>query len=395
MLLCYETVSKSYLTSTKRFATSDEYTKYTTNGIQKKPLLGKIACVTGASRGIGKGIAVALAMEGATVYITGRSLSSNSLTEKSLGGTLLETSQEIQDKGGIAIPICVDHSNDTQVQLLFQQIENSHNRLDILVNNAFQIPQQNSYDNDLLYRDFWEQPGWFWDSFMNVGLRSHYISSVYAFPLLKQTSLLNSDNNNPIIVHVSSFGGISYSFNVAYGVGKAGVDRMARDMSFELKKHNIACLSIYPGVVRTERMAGILDSNEWFEKTGLLTPSIFIESPLLTGLVISKLYQNDDNNLEKLSGKVVVTAELAKSFQISDPKSNIIPPSIRSLKFLFPSLLLGNIKKTIFNNNNNNNIINNNDNNNNIFEFLEKLIIFLSPDILLPMFVMQGGPPKQ
>lgn len=142
--------------------------------------------------------------------------------------------------------------------------------------------------------------GWYWDALIDVGLRSHYIASCYAVPLMRKST------QSPLIVHVSSFGGISYSFNVAYGVGKAGVDRMARDMNHELAKLGIQCLAVYPGVVRTERMRDVLDSGEWRRRTGLDTPRRFIESPRLTGEVIAALFDrgNHDGTTQSYAGKV-------------------------------------------------------------------------------------------
>jgi NAD(P)-dependent dehydrogenase (short-subunit alcohol dehydrogenase family) len=197
------------------------------------PLSGVIACVTGATRGIGKGIALGLAEQGATIYVTGRSLNSDSCTEQVLGGTLADLVVEIEALGGKCVPVQCDHREDVQVENLFKQISVEHGKLDILVNNAFQVPSlpDGAKDKDLLFRDFWEQPGWFWDSFMTVGLRSHYVASCYAVPMLKAAVADASKvNRKPMIIHISSFGGVSYSFNVAYGVGKAGVDRMAKDM---------------------------------------------------------------------------------------------------------------------------------------------------------------------
>ena len=116
-----------------------------------------------------------------------------------------------------------------------------------------------------------------------------------------------SPSQKPLIVHISSFGGVSYSFNVAYGVGKAGVDRMARDMNQELSKLGIICLSVYPGVVRTERMKEVLDSGTWRERTGLDLPQEFIESPKLTGQVIATLFHkgSEDGFLDQMAGKVL------------------------------------------------------------------------------------------
>jgi len=223
---------------------------------------------------------------------------------------------------------------------------------------------------------------------MDVGLRSHYIASCYAVPLLQKTQkLISSDSSSissiPTIYHISSFGGVSYSFNVAYGVAKAAVDRMARDMSIELLPHGIACLSMYPGVVRTERMEGILSSGTWREKTGLAVPDAFIESPRLTGRVIAALHANIRNrnpenpkssHVMTRNGKYNVVAEVAKELGITDINGGI-PPSLRSLKFLLPSLILNNFHVPP--------------------KQLEELLVKICPDVLLPMSFMSGGPPNK
>ena len=128
--------------------------------LSKKSLYGRVALVTGASRGIGKGIAIELAEAGATVYITGRSRGGNS-TDPIFGGTLEETLDEITQFGGKAIAISCDHSKDEDVENVFKKIEADVGRLDILVNNAFQTPRRPDgiEDKDLLFRNFWEQPG--------------------------------------------------------------------------------------------------------------------------------------------------------------------------------------------------------------------------------------------
>lgn len=349
-------------------------------------LSGKVACVTGASRGIGKGIALGLAEQGATIYITGRSINSGSITNKNLGGSLDILCEEIKALGGEAIPVKVDHSKDEEVEDLFHLIEKNHGKLDILVNNAFQVPKppDGSTDEDLLFKNFWEQPGWFWDSLINVGLRSHYIASCWAFPLMQKTALYSfstgeteqiNKNPKPLIVHVSSFGGVSYSFNVAYGVGKAGVDRLARDMNIEMKPHNVECVSLYPGIVRTEMMASFLDSGKWREKSGFGTPMRFVESPLLSGRVVAELYKNRDGFRGQQAGKVCVTAEVAKRYGIVDPRTGEIPPSIRSLKFLIPSVLLGKMSEEQA-------------------RQLEDFLVKVSPDVLVPMQLMGVPPPE-
>lgn len=335
-------------------------------------LKGRVALVTGCSRGIGRGIALGLAEQGCTVYCTARSMDSSSLTD-SAGGTLESLISEIAAAGGKGRAISCDHSKDDQVQRVFDTIEREVGRLDILVNNAFCVPRRpdGKDDPELLFRDFWEQPGWFYDSFMDVGLRSHYIASGLAVPLMRRAA-----EQRPLIVHISSFGGVSYSFNVAYGAGKAAVDRLAKDMAIELRKLNVDCISLWPGVVRTERMAALLDGGDFQRRTGLHYPIQFLESPLLAGRVVAAIYA-DQSARSGINGRVQIVAEVARDKQIRDPVSGAIPPSIRSLRFLLPAVLLGKMTPEERGRNG----------------WLERLLMQLAPDWLLPLAVMGAGPP--
>lgn len=183
-----------------------------------------------------------------------------------------------------------------------------------------------------------------------------------------------SGGRNPLIVHISSFGGVSYSFNVAYGVGKAGVDRMAKDMHRELNPFGISCISYYPGVVRTERMTSMLDGGEWTKRTGLACPSSLIETPTFSGRVIAALYAADDSQKVLRSGEVHVGAEVAKMLGVNDVNGKRAP-SIRSLKFLIPALVLAKWKDA--------------------GPDMESRLVDFSPDILLPMAFMADGAPDQ
>lgn len=338
-----------------------------------KSLQGRVALVTGASRGIGRGIALGLAEEGATVYVTGRSATEATTTEIKLGGSLEGVVTEIGKLGGIGYSVQCDHSKDQDVEKVFDVIKAREGKLDILVNNAFAVPKRpdGESDGELLFRDFWEQPGWFYDSFMNVGLRSHYIASGLAVPLLRNAG------KGSMIFHISSFGGISYSFNVAYGVGKAGVDRMALDMARELDKLGIDCVSIWPGVVRTERMNDMIDNGDFERRTGLYYPPEYVESPRLTGRVIAALYADTAKRSER-NGQVAVVAEVAREHKIVD-LSGSTPPSIRSLKFLLPAVILGKMGRERRDSDRG--------------RLLQKWLQILAPDILLPMSVMAGGAP--
>lgn len=318
--------------------TADEVTTGTGTGTSseggsKKRLADCVCLVTGASRGIGKGIALELGAEGATVYVTGTS-SRQSRSQKNgqedEPGTVEDTVDEIRALGGNGIAVVCDHGKDDDVKRLFAQIQLEQGRLDILVNNAFRMP---SGGVQKLYRKFWEQGADAWDTFHTVGLRSHYIASCYAMPLLLESRKTPKRNlPRPFIGMVSSFGGLTYTFNVPYGVGKAGVDRLAKDMAFELRSEDIAVVSFWPGVVETERTQAAVRNGEWDAFVGL--PLDNAESPRFTGRAMVEVVLDPKNMLK--SGQYQVVAELAEEYKFTDVNGKV-PPSIRSLQFLLPT----------------------------------------------------------
>lgn len=211
-------------------------------------LAGKVCVVTGATRGLGKGIALQLGENGAIVYITGRTLDSEKGAE--VGGSLRETAEAIEARGGVCIPVQCDHANDQEVQRLFDQVSREQEgRLDVLVNNAFSAVNTLSENAG---KKFWELPFTMWDSVNHVGLRNHYICTTLAAKLMVP-------RKQGLIVNVSSIGGLRYLFSVAYGVGKEAVDRMAVDCGIELRKHNVACLSLWTGGVHTENLDKMIE----------------------------------------------------------------------------------------------------------------------------------------
>lgn len=251
-----------------------------------------MAVVSGASRGVGKGVALALGAEGATVYVTGRTLAPQA---DGLPGSLEETAAEITARGGVGVAVVCDHADDDAVRALFARVQQEQGVLDILVNNAFAIPS----GEGLYGTPFWEQPIAYWDTMHQVGLRSHYTASVCAAPLLLASS-------RGLVANISSFGGAGYQVNVAYGVGKAGVDRLSADMAVDLRPHGVAVVSLYPGVVRTERVL-----------SGELPYSLkHSESAELTGRAVAAL--SLDAGRMRHSGKVCVVAELAREYGFTD-----------------------------------------------------------------------------
>jgi NAD(P)-dependent dehydrogenase (short-subunit alcohol dehydrogenase family) len=253
-----------------------------------------IAVVTGASRGAGKGIAVALGKEGAVVYVTGRSPKEGN----SIGGTVTETALAVTKAGGKGIAVIVDHADDNAVAALFKQVKSEYGRLDILVNNAADV------NGDVTAKlPFWEKSLASLD-LLNVGLRSHYVAAYYATPLLIQ-------NSKGLIVNTGQYAAVSYYHGPAYGAQKAGADKMAADMAKELRPYNVAAISIWMGFLDTERARAYLSSLPDEKK-----PTTKRESPEFTGRVIDALYKSGD--VMRVSGQALIGAELGKQLGITD-----------------------------------------------------------------------------
>ncbi|CAH3172326.1 unnamed protein product [Porites lobata] len=292
------------------------------------PLLsGKVCIVTGASRGIGKGIALMLAKAGATVYITGRTLDAT----EGRTGSLRQTAEEIgQESTGQCIPVQCDHGDDQEVQKLFDKVSKEQNgRLDILVNNAFKGVKVINENEE---KPFYEQPANVWDEVNNVGLRSNYIAAWHAAKMMVPAK-------QGLIVNVSSSGGMTYLFNVAYGVGKAANDRMAADMAVELKEQNVACVSLWPGAVMTENIRDYLSQpqDEKIRRTAKLFEDA--EDPTFSGKAVAWLAA--DPGIMKKSGRILITAELGREYGFKDV-GGTQPLSIRQVKklvsYFYPSV---------------------------------------------------------
>lgn len=257
-----------------------------------KPLTGKIALVTGASRGVGRGIALGLGEAGATVYVTGRSLERGPF-----GGTIGETADEVTARGGRGVAVRCDHARDEEVRALVDRVHAEAGRIDVLVNNAFAIP------SGTVVGKFWELPIEQWDQMHTVGLRSHYVTSVLAAPRMIA-------NGSGLIVNVSSFGAKIYAVSVAYGVGKAGVDRMTRDMGRELAPHGVAVVSLWPGIVATERLLDEAERQRLGYQLG------HHESPVFSGRAVAALA--GDPKVIECTGQALVVAELAQQYGFTD-----------------------------------------------------------------------------
>ena len=286
-------------------------------------LKGKIALVTGATRGIGKGIAIGLGEAGATVYITGRSLDSASAAD-GMSGSLQETKLAVEEAGGQCIPMQVDHSDDEQIKQLFEHIQQEQQgQLDLLVNNVFSGVQA---VRDAHGKPFWQSEPSLWDRINHVGLRSHYIASIFAARIMAK-------HQQGLICTISSWGSMSYIFGTAYGVGKTACDRLAADMAVELQPDNIASISLWPGIVGTEHITNFAKDLEGSDASGTFADGYNWETPLLTGRVIAALAA--EPKIMSYTGKVAIVAELAEKYHLVDQDGNR-PVSLRSLPFLLP-----------------------------------------------------------
>jgi NAD(P)-dependent dehydrogenase (short-subunit alcohol dehydrogenase family) len=267
-----------------------------------------VAVVTGASRGLGRGIARALGSKGALVYVTGRG--SDSTTA---GASALEqAAAEVTAAGGRGVSVHCDHADDAEVERAFAQIGREAGRVDILVNNAAAV-----YQELVMPGGFWEKPLKLADM-IDVGLRSNYVASYYAAPLM-------TAKGRGLIASISFYGSVSYFHGAAYGAAKAGTDKLARDLAVDLKPHGVASVSIWPGFILTEQIKSI--------PPAMLPPELAanlpnFETPEFTGLVIDALYR-DPQRLTH-SGKVLIGAEVARRYGIKDIDGKQ-PPSYREM----------------------------------------------------------------
>ncbi|MBT8140540.1 MAG: SDR family NAD(P)-dependent oxidoreductase [Gammaproteobacteria bacterium] len=268
----------------------------------------RVALVSGASRGAGKGIALALGASGDTVYVTGRTENEG---DAPLPGTVHATAEEISQRGGLGIAVVCDHADDAQVASLLARIQEEQGQLDILVNNVADI------HDDLI------KPGGFWTksiglaNILDVGLRSAYVASYYAAAIMVA-------QKRGLIVNTGSFGARCYMHGPAYGAQKAGLDKMAWDMAHDLKPHNVAVISLWMGMLKTERTAvAVAEAPDQY--AGFIEMAESAEFP---GRVIDALF-NSGNMMQK-SGQTIIGAELAVELGIRDIDGKQ-PPSHRDM----------------------------------------------------------------
>ncbi|OBH19703.1 SDR family NAD(P)-dependent oxidoreductase [Mycolicibacter sinensis] len=264
----------------------------------------RIALVTGASRSVGKGIALALGSDGWTVYVTARG-----------EGPLDETARLVTERGGHGIAAQCDHRDDAQIAALFTRIAAEQDgRLDLLVNNVWAAPKGFAGFTE----KFWQRPLSDWDTLIGVGLRAHYVAAVHAAQLMVA-------RGSGLIANISSFGTRGHLHSVLYGMSKAGLDKMAADMAVELAGTGVSAVSLWPGLVKNEVMQGFMDKGlDNFQGFPLANA----ETPEFIGRVIVALAGDPD--VAARSGHTLITAEAALEYHVTDIEGNQ-PDSHREL----------------------------------------------------------------
>ncbi len=241
-----------------------------------RDLGGKVAVITGGTFGVGRGIAHELAACGAKVYVTGRSA---------------------QDGEG---SIRCDHRVDAEVTAAFERVLSETGKIDILVNNVWGGYEGMVEDGAFTWtRPFWEQPLWRWDAMFSAGVRAHYVASqMAAKPMVA--------SQRGLIVNISFWAAQKHIGNVAYGVSKAATDKMTADMAVELKPHGVTVVSLYPGLVRTEK---VMEAAAWLDLSNS-------ESPEFIGRAVAALAA--DPEVLRHSGLVMVAACVAEEYGFTD-----------------------------------------------------------------------------
>jgi dehydrogenase/reductase SDR family member 1 len=268
-------------------------------------LQGKIAIVTGASRGIGKGIALSLGEAGATVYVTGRTGGGVAATVP-LAGTVDETAAQVSEMGGKGIAVRCDHRDDTQTESLFKKVGSEQGRLDILVNCAW-AGYEGLHDGSDFPMDqpFWARRLSYWDDNL-FSVRAAYIASVFAAPMMVE-------QKEGLIVNISSF--VSDYGSPAYYAAKTGTDRLAADMAVSLRAHNVAAVSLWPGLVRTE---GIMLHEKYIDLSNS-------ESTQFTGRAVAALAA--DEAVMAKSGRGLWVSDLATEYGFADLDGKVYVPT--------------------------------------------------------------------
>lgn len=298
--------------------------QYQNTSMSNMALQIRTAVVTGATRGIGRGIALGLAQKNFHVVITGRT--------KSGPHSLDETANAIREAGATCETYVVDHAKDDQVSEFFQNLTSSLSKsgrkLDVFINNVYAAvdfltrTSETPYWEKRVFEDD-DNPGAVWDIVNGVGLRNHFVCSVYATRImLPQT--------HGVIVNITSWGGLTSIFDVAYCVGKSGVDRLSVELALGAPE-NINVFTFCPGFVGTESLLPMAEKQEKDADNKASFSLWNVETPLYVGKVLAAVL-SDKPFVNQVHGKIVIAAEAGDRYNVHDENGNR-PMSMRSLKY--------------------------------------------------------------
>ena len=244
--------------------------------------------VTGASRGAGRAVAHVLGEAGATVYLTGRSVP-GAPSGEGRSGDIEATARGVDRRGGTGIAVQCDHTVDAQVERLFDRVRAEHGRVDVLVNNAWGGYEQRGDSAATFFgTPFWEQPLWRWEGMFTAGVRSHYVTSRSAAPLM----LAPGADRPRLIVSTLAWAYGAYLGNVLYDTAKAATVRMTYGLAQDLRPHGVAAVALAPGHLGVN------------------------ESPEYLGRAVAAL-ASDPDVLAK-SGEVLTVGDLAREYGFTD-----------------------------------------------------------------------------
>jgi dehydrogenase/reductase SDR family member 1 len=243
---------------------------------------GKISVVTGGTRGVGRGIGCELAQHGSRVFVTGRSAADYEELAERLTG------------------LRCDHRDDAQVERVFGLVNREAGGIDILVNNVWGGYERMVEGGVFTWsKPFWEQPLWRWDAMLGAGVRAHFHASQLAAPSMIARRC-------GLIVNISFWAAQKHIGNVPYGVSKAATDKLTADMASELAPFGVAVVSLYPGLVRTEK---VMEAAQFLDLSNS-------ESPEFIGRAVAALAA--DRDVLRHTGKVLIAASVAQEYGFTD-----------------------------------------------------------------------------
>jgi NAD(P)-dependent dehydrogenase (short-subunit alcohol dehydrogenase family) len=261
-------------------------------------LSGKVAAVTGASRGAGRAIAAVLGEAGATVYVTGRTVRGGAAVDN-MPGTIDDSAEEVTARGGRGVAVRCDHTIDADVEALVERMRAEAGQLDLLVNNAW--GGYEGFTMGIPMVPFWEQPRTQWEAMFVAGLRAQMVMSQLAAPLM-----IGRDGG--LIVSTVAWAYDEYLRNLYYDVSKGAVVRMVRGIAHDLRPHGVAAIAVAPGFMRTERILAAHAAHP-FDLS-------WTESPEYLGRCVLALAEDPD--VIRRSGETFTVGDLAREYGFTD-----------------------------------------------------------------------------